>query len=108
MSDQKRTIPALFVVNVLVTAALVRRIVVQDEESWEHRSRTGKNTNEPSAKRSWWSGWSNEESLDRIARPLKRDLWSELRHLQLSHKSREPIARSTILVIVMFWLINAL
>src|SRR5262249_31808668 len=52
-------------------------------------------------------GSSGTKRLDRIVRPLNRNLWSQLRHVQLSFPTPSGVLRSEVFLIGILWGINA-
>jgi len=108
LSDPARSLLPLLLVNGIGSIAVVWRVAWVHEGMRENRFRDTKRERRRLSAPPWWSSSTIERTRDQITRPLKRDLWSQIRHFQLSLGISESILKSAALVLVMFWLINIL
>src|SRR5262245_5326137 len=108
LSDPARSLLPLLLVNGIGSIAVVWRVAWVHEGMRENRFRDTRRERRRLSALPWWSSSAIERTRDQITRPLRRDLWSQIRHFQLSLGVSESILKSAALFLGLFWLINIL
>jgi hypothetical protein len=98
--------------DLVLTAALLRRMLSATEEKFEYRA---KSTPEE-AERNMWSRFSKRTWVSRITRgesrildrprPLARDAISQIRHFKASMQSSHALLMTTAIFVAMFWAVS--